>query len=102
MNDGDPAIQLPAGGLITMRIGLEFGGEDAFLDSLGRAVADGGMTGATLIAVLDQGDLGIHIPHRDGPAWNVVPLMHLRQGAAPAEDDWAQANAILERMERYR
>ena len=96
------SFELPTGGLITMRIGLEFGTEGAFLDSLKRAVADGGSAGATVVAVLDRGDLGIHIPHRDGPAWNVVPLMHLNQGAPPADADWAQANAILEQMERYR
>ena len=95
-------IQLPESGLMAMRIGLEFGGAEAFVDSLERAVADGGASGASVVAVLDQGDLGIHIPHRDGPAWNVVPILHLHPGEQPTEAEWAQANAILERLERYR
>jgi hypothetical protein len=95
-------IQLPESGLMAMRIGLEFGGAEAFVDSLERAVADGGASGASVVAVLDRGDLGIHIPHRDGPAWNVVPILHLHPGEQPTEADWAQANAILERLERYR
>lgn len=96
------AIELPATGLITMRIGLEFGSEAAFVDSLKRAVSDGEERGATVVAVLDRGDLGIHIPRRDGPAWNVVPLLHIQPGEAPTAGDWTRANAILERMERYR
>jgi hypothetical protein len=95
-------IQLPESGLMAMRIGLEFGGAEAFVDSLERAVADGGARGASVVALLDRGDLGIHIPHRDGPAWNVVPILHLHPGEQPTEADWAQANAILERLERYR
>jgi hypothetical protein len=95
-------IQLPESGLMAMRIGLEFGGAEAFVDSLERAVADGGAGGASVVALLDRGDLGIHIPHRDGPAWNVVPILHLHPGEQPTEADWAQANAILERLERYR
>jgi hypothetical protein len=95
-------IQLPESGLMAMRIGLEFGGAEAFVDSLERAVADGGASGASVVAVLDRGDLGIHIPHRDGPAWNVVPILHLHPGEQPTDADWAQANAILERLERYR
>jgi hypothetical protein len=95
-------IQVPAAGLIGMRIGLEFGGTEAFVDSLERAVAEGGVSGATVVALLDRGDLGIHIPRRDGPAWNVVPLLHLRPGERPTDDAWTEANAILERMERYR
>ena len=95
-------IQVPESGLMAMRIGMEFGGTDAFNDSLSRAVTEGGTGGASLIAVLDRGDLGIHIPHRDGPAWNVVPLLHLHSGEQPTDADWARANAILERLERYR
>jgi len=95
-------IQLPESGLMAMRIGLEFGGAEAFVDSLERAVTDGGAGGASVVALLDRGDLGIHIPHRDGPAWNVVPILHLHPGEQPTEADWAQANAILERLERYR
>lgn len=96
------SIQIPAAGLIGMRIGLEFGGTEAFVDSLQRAVAEGGATGATVVALLDRGDLGIHIPRRDGPAWNVVPLLHLQPGEPPTDDAWTEANAILERLERYR
>lgn len=95
-------IQLPESGLMAMRIGLEFGGAEAFVDSLERAVTDGGAGGASVVALLDRGDLGIHIPHRDGPAWNVVPILHLHPGEQPTAADWAQANAILERLERYR
>ena len=95
-------IQLPETGLMAMRIGLEFGGAEAFVDSLERAVTDGGAGGASVVALLDRGDLGIHIPHRDGPAWNVVPILHLHPGEQPTDADWAQANAILERLERYR
>ena len=95
-------IQLPTAGLMAMRVGLEFGGAAAFVDSLERAVADGGTAGASVVALLDRGDLGIHIPHRDGPAWNVVPLLHLLPGEQPTDADWAEVNAILERLERYR
>lgn len=96
------SIQIPAAGLIGMRIGLEFGGTEAFVDSLERAIAEGGASGATVVALLDRGDLGIHIPRRDGPAWNVVPLLHLQPGELPTDDAWTEANAILERLERYR
>jgi hypothetical protein len=99
---GDQQITLPETGLLAMRIGLEFGGPEAFLDSLVRAVIEGEGGGATLVAQLDRGDLGIHIPRRDGPAWNVVPLLHLHPGEHPTEADWSAANAILERLERYR
>jgi hypothetical protein len=99
---GDQRIAVPEAGLLAMRIGLEFGGPEAFVDSLVRAVIDGGDWGASLVALLDRGDLSIHIPRQDGPAWNVVPLLHLHPGEHPSDDDWAQANAILERLERYR
>ncbi|HET9498181.1 MAG TPA: hypothetical protein VFP83_07630 [Candidatus Limnocylindria bacterium] len=99
---GDKRITLPDSGLLAMRIGLEFGGAEAFVDSLVRAVIDGGSGGATVVALLDRGDLAIHIPRRDGPAWNVVPLLHLHPGEQPTDADWAVANATLERLERYR
>ncbi|HJT64720.1 MAG TPA: hypothetical protein VJ839_08125 [Candidatus Limnocylindria bacterium] len=99
---GDQRITLPESGLLAMRIGLEFGGAEAFVDSLVRAVIDGGSGGATVVALLDRGDLAIHIPRRDGPAWNVVPLLHLHPGEQPTDADWAVANATLERLERYR
>ena len=101
---GDQRITLPDSGLLAMRIGLEFGGAEAFLDSLVRAVIDGGSLGggATLVALLDRGDLAIHIPRRDGPAWNVVPLLHLHPGEQPTDANWTAANATLERLERYR
>jgi hypothetical protein len=101
---GDRGISVPEAGLLAMRIGLEFGSTDAFVDSLVRAVIDGGSLGggATVVALLDRGDLSIHIPRRDGPAWNVVPLLHLHPGERPSDTDWASANAILERLERYR
>jgi hypothetical protein len=101
---GDHRLAVPDVGLLAMRIGQEFGGVDVFIDSLVRAVIDGGTLGggATLVALLDRGDLSIHIPRRDGPAWNVVPLLHLHPGEQPTDTDWASANAILERLERYR
>jgi hypothetical protein len=54
------------------------------------------------VALLDRGDLATHIPQVDGPSWNTVPLLHLHRGQQPTEDDWAVANAIVERLERYR
>jgi hypothetical protein len=99
---GDQRIAVPETGLLAMRIGLEFGGAEAFVDSLVRAVIEGGSGGATVVALLDRGDLSIQVPRRDGPAWNVVPLLHLHPGELPTDDDWASANAILERLERYR
>jgi hypothetical protein len=100
----DHHLAVPDVGILAMRIGLEFGGVDAFVDSLVRAVIDGGSLGggATVVALLDRGDLAIHIPRRDGPAWNVVPLLHLHPGEQPTDAEWALANAILERLERYR
>jgi hypothetical protein len=85
-----------------MRIGLEFGSADEFGQSLERALGRGGDRGATIVAALDRGDLGIHIPREDGPCWNSVPLVHLHPGDAPSPDAWARANAILEKLERYR
>lgn len=92
----------PATGLAAMRIGVEFGGPEDFADSLERALAKGGDGGATLVAVLDRGDLGIHLPRVDGPCWNSVPLFHLHRGEAPTAEDWAITSSILEKLERYR
>ncbi len=92
----------PATGLARMRIGVEFGSPEDFADSLERALARGGEQGATLIAALDRGDLGIHLPRIDGPCWNSVPLFHLRRGETPSLEDWATTSAILEKLERYR
>ena len=61
-----------------------------------------GERGATMVAILDRGDLALHIPRVDGPSWNAVPLVHLHRGERPSTEDWALANAIVERMERYR
>lgn len=92
----------PAAGLAGMRIGVEFGSAADFADSLERALARGGELGATLIAVLDRGDLAIHLPRIDGPCWNSVPLFHLHRGDAPTDADWAMTSGILEKLERYR
>jgi hypothetical protein len=92
----------PTSGLIAMRIGQEFGPPEEFASSLERALARGGERGATIVAVLDRGDLAMHIPRVDGPSWNSVPLVHLHRGEQPSAEDWALANAIVERMERYR
>jgi hypothetical protein len=92
----------PSAGLISMRIGLEFGSADEFARTLEHALARGGERGATIVALLDRGDLAIHIPREDGPSWNTVPLVHLRRGEQPRPDEWAVANATLERLERYR
>jgi hypothetical protein len=77
----------PSAGLISMRIGQEFGRPEEF---------------AHAVALLDRGDLAIHIPREDGPSWNTVPLVHLRSGAQPQPEEWAAANATLEKLERYR
>ena len=95
-------LRPPATGLAAMRIGVEFGSPEDFADSLERALAKGGDGGATLVAALDRGDLGIHLPRVDGPCWNSVPLFHLRRGQAPTADDWATTSGILEKLERYR
>jgi len=92
----------PAAGLITMRITREFGSLEEFSHSLERALARGGERGATIVAVLDRGDLAVHIPHEDGPTWNTVPLIHLRRADEPSGEEWAVANAIIEKLERYR
>jgi hypothetical protein len=92
----------PTAGLIAMRITLEFGSPEEFASTLERALARGGERGATVVALLDRGDLAIHIPREDGPSWNTVPLVHVHRGQQPAPADWATANAILEKLERYR
>jgi hypothetical protein len=96
------ALRPPGAGLAAMRIGLEFGGADAFAESLVRALVRGGDGGATLVATLDSGDLSIHIPRVDGPTWNTVPLLHLHRGEVPTTEDWATTSGILEKLERYR
>ena len=44
----------------------------------------------------------IHIPREDGPSWNSVPLLHLHRDDRPGPQDWMAANAVLEKLERYR
>ncbi len=102
MAPGTRPILPPESGIIAMRIGLEFGPPEEFARNLDHALAKGGERGATLTALLDRGDMTIHIPREDGPCWNAVPLMHLHRGEQPSADDWATANAILEKLERYR
>ena len=99
---GQDRLLPPAAGLITMRITREFGSLEEFSQSLERALARGGERGATVVAVLDRGDLAVHIPREDGPSWNTVPLIHLRRGDEPTGEEWAIANAIIEKLERYR
>lgn len=98
----DAAIRPPASGLAAMRIGLEFGGPEGFSDVVAHAIARGGERGVTLVARLDLGDLGLHLPRVDGPCWNSVPLVHLRRGEQPSSADWAITSSVLERLERYR
>jgi hypothetical protein len=101
MGDAGPILP-PTSGLLAMRIAQEFGPPEQFADSLERALARGAGRGATLVAVLDRGDLATHIPHVDGPSWNTVPLVHMHRGHQPSAEDWAVASAIVERLERYR
>jgi hypothetical protein len=98
----ESGMQLPASGLIAMRVGVEFGGAEEFGSAVERSLARGGERGATLVAALDRGDLGIHIPREDGPCWNSVPLVHWHRGEPVSSADWVSANAIIERLERYR
>jgi hypothetical protein len=97
-----PTVEPPAAGLAAMRIQVEFGDAADFSASFQRALAKSGTRGATLVALLDRGDLGIHVPELDGPCWNSVPLFHLGAGERPTDGDWARTNAILEKLERYR
>jgi hypothetical protein len=99
---GGDGIQPPATGLIAMRVAAEYGSGDAFAETVQRALARGGERGATIVAVLDRGDLQIHIPREDGPSWNCVPLVHLHRGSRPGAAEWGVANAVLEKLERYR
>jgi hypothetical protein len=92
----------PTAGLIAMRINAEYGSADEFSRTLERALARGGERGATIVAQLDRGELAIHIPREDGPSWNAVPLVHLHRGGTPRVGSWAAANAVLEKLERYR
>jgi len=102
MTDVPRGVLPPTAGLIAMRIGLEFGSAGEFASLLERALARGGERGATVVALLDRGDLAIHIPREDGPSWNTVPLVHMHRGGQPSAAEWASANAILEKLERYR
>jgi len=92
----------PAAGLMAMRITQEFGKPEEFALSMAHAMERGGERGATIVALLDRGDLSIHIPREDGPSWNTVPLVHLRPGRVTTAREWATANAIIEKLERYR
>lgn len=92
----------PTAGLTASRIALEFGSAADFAEALERALARGGNRGASIVAYLDRGDMAIHIPREDGPSWNTVPLVHLHRGEEPTAADWALANAVLEKLERYR
>ena len=99
----EPVANLPpTSGIIAMRISLEYGGADEFVKTLERALARGGERGATVVALLDRGDLAIHIPREDGPSWNTVPLVHVHRGHGAHAEQWETANAILEKLERYR
>lgn len=95
-------VEPPAAGLIAMRISAEYGSADEFVHTLERALARGGERGATVVALLDRGDLAIHIPREDGPSWNTVPLVHVHRGRPPGPEAWTAANAVLEKLERYR
>jgi hypothetical protein len=102
VTDAQRGLLPPSAGLIAMRVGLEFGSAAEFASLLERALARGGERGATVVALLDRGDLAIHIPREDGPSWNTVPLVHMHRGGQPSPADWAAANAVLEKLERYR
>ena len=91
----------PRSGLIASRITLEYGGNEEFTHTLERALTRAGTRGATIIAYLDRGDIAIHLPH-DGPCWNAVPLVHLLAGEGAPASEWGLANAVLEKLERYR
>jgi hypothetical protein len=95
-------VLVPGFGLIASRVALEYGGAEEYSRALQRALARGGERGATIIAYLDRGDLAIHLPREDGPCWNAVPLVHLDPGTVPTDAEWALANGVLEKLERYR
>lgn len=92
----------PRSGLIASRITLEYGGNEEFAHTLELALTRAGTRGATIIAYLDRGDIAIHLPSEDGPCWNAVPLVHLRAGEGASASEWGVANAVLEKLERYR
>jgi hypothetical protein len=96
------AVLPPASGLIGARIALEYGSHEEFAQTVERALARGGERGATIVAYLDRGDLAIRIPREDGPTWNAVPLVHVDRSRTPSGEEWATANAVLEKLERYR
>jgi len=102
MADERAAVLTPASGLIGARIALEYGSHDEFAQTVERALARGGERGATIVAYLDRGDLAIRIPREDGPTWNAVPLVHVDRSRTPSGEEWATANAVLEKLERYR
>jgi hypothetical protein len=85
-----------------MRIAAEFGSSAGFAELFAHAIVRGGERGATLVAKLDLGDLGIYLPRVDGPCWNSVPLFHLHRGEEPTSEDWAVTSGVIERLERYR
>ena len=101
-DDSHNSFLPPETGLIASRVRLEYGSADGFASTVEGALARGGDRGATIIAYLDRGDLAIHIPSEDGPTWNAVPLVHLHVGRRPDASEWAVANAVLEKLERYR
>ena len=102
MADERAAVLPPASGLIAARISLEYGSQQEFAQTVERALARGGDRGATMVAYLDRGDLAIRIPREDGPTWNAVPLVHIQRARTPTADEWGTANAVLEKLERYR
>jgi hypothetical protein len=102
MRPAEPAVTPPRAGLISMRIAREFGSPQEFAHALERAMARGGERGASIVAELDSGNLAVHLPREDGPSWNSVPLLHLRRGERPGAADWSAANAVLEKLERFR
>ena len=71
------AVLPPASGLIAARISLEYGSHEEFAQTIERALARGGDRGATMVAYLDR-------------------------ARAPSADEWGTANAVLEKLERYR
>ncbi len=96
------ALLTPSSGLIAMRLAQEFGSLDEFSQTLDRALVRGAERGATVVAYLDRGDMAIHLPGNDGPSCNAVPLVHLHAERQPSPQDWAAANAVIEKLERYR
>jgi len=102
MADERAVVLPPASGLIAARIALEYGSHQEFAQTVERALARGGERGATMVAYLDRGDLAIRIPREDGPTWNAVPLLHVDRSRAPSGEEWGTANAVLEKLERYR